>query len=85
MLDAICEDPYDKNIVDKVDVFVKQMRIDASEYIKTDRLQLKAKLSVTWAIQSPEKVFSTIDEMIKNVKWDTYDSLRQCFGVLIDI
>lgn len=85
MLDAICEDPYDKNIVDKASSFVKQMRIDASKYIKSDRLQLKAKLSVTWAIQSPEKVFSTIDELIKNVKWDTYDSLKQCFGILIDI
>jgi len=85
MLDAISEDPYDKNIVDKADEFVKQMRVHASKYIKSDRLQLKAKLSVTWAIQSPEKVFSTIDELIKNVKWDTYDSLKQCFGTLIDI
>lgn len=85
MLDAICEDPYDKNIVDKVDYFVKQMRFDASKYIKSDRLQLKAKLSVTWAIQSPEKVFSTLDELIRSVKWDTYDSLKECFSMLIDI
>ena len=85
MLDAISEDPYDKNIVDKADIFVKEMRTEASKYLKSERLQLKAKLSVTWAIQSPEKVFSTINEQIKNVKWDTYDSLKQCFGTLVDI
>ncbi len=82
MLDAIAENPYDKNIVDKTAAFVEHMRTEADQYISTDRLQLKAHLGVTWAVQFPEKVFSLIDEQIRNVHWEEYDVLRECFGVL---
>ena len=56
MLDAISEDPYDKNIVDKAGVFVQQMRTEAGKYIWSDRLQLKAHLGITWAIQSRKSI-----------------------------
>ena len=85
MLEAIAENPYDKNIVEKTDAFVQQMRIEAGQYIATDRLQLKAKLGVTWAIQFPEKVFSLIDEQIRSVVWEKYEVLRKCFEELVDI
>ena len=85
MLDAISEVPYDKNIVDKAGVFVQQMRTQAGKYIWSDRLQLKAHLGVTWAIQSPEKVFSLIDEQINNVQWEKYEVLSECFGELSEI
>lgn len=85
MLEAISEDSYDKNIVDKVQAFIYDMRIEASRYISTDRLQLKAMLGVTWAVKFPEKVFSLIDEQIRNVQWEKYDVLHDCFGMLIDI
>ena len=85
MLSAISEDPYDKNIVDKTEAFVRRMRTDADKYISTDRLQLKAQLGVTWAVQFPEKVFSTIDEQINCVCWEKYDTLKECFGILNDI
>lgn len=85
MLSAISEDPYDKNIVDKTAIFVQQMRTEADKYISTERLQLKAHLGVTWAVQFPEKVFSMIDEQINSVRWEEYDTLRECFGILNDI
>lgn len=85
MLSAISEDPYDKNIIEKTADFVKQMRTEAERYISTDRLQLKAHLGVTWAVQYPEKVFSVIDEQIKSVRWEKYDTLKECFGVLCGI
>lgn len=85
MLSAISEDAYDKNIVEKTANFVEQMRTEADRYISTDRLQLKAHLGVTWAVQYPEKVFSVIDEQIKSVRWEKYDTLKECFGVLCGI
>ena len=85
MLSAISEDPYDKNIVDKTAVFVQQMRMEADKYISTERLQLKAHLGVTWAVQFPEKVFSMIDEQINSVRWEEYDTLKECFGILNEI
>ena len=61
------------------------MRTEAGRYISTDRLQLKAHLGVTWAVQYPEKVFSVIDEQIKSVRWEKYDTLKECFGLLCGI
>ena len=85
MLDAISEDEYDKNIVELCRSFVANMRSEASRYITSDRLQLKSELGVTWAIQYPEKVFSLINEIIKDVPWETYETLRECFKPLEEI
>ena len=82
MLSAIAENPYDSNIVEEAGAFVQQMRQEASNYISSDRLQLKAHLGVTWAIQFPEKVFSLIDEQINSVRWEEYEVLEECFGML---
>ena len=85
MLRAIAEDTYDKNIVEKAGVFANQMRVEANRYISTDRLKLKAHLGLTWAIQYPEKVFTKIDEQIRNVRWEESETLRSCFSALIEI
>lgn len=85
ILEAIAEDPYDKNIVEKTAVFVEKMRAEAEKYIGSERLQLKAHLGVTWAVQYPEKVFSLIDEQIRNVPWEKYESLKECFGMVAEI
>lgn len=85
MLDAIAENPYDKNIVEKTKAFVEEMRKEAGKYISSDRLQLKAHLGVTWAVQYPEKVFSLIDEQIKNVHWEKSVVLKNCFEKVIEI
>lgn len=82
MLQAISENPYDNIIVEKVKEFVHDMRNCALKYIASDRLELKADLGVTWAIQYPEKVFRLIDEQIKSVKWEKSEVLKECFGIL---
>lgn len=85
MLAAIAEDPYDKRIVEKTGAFASRMREEASRYISTDRLKLKAHLGLTWAVQYPEKVFSRIDEQIRNVEWEKSETLQLCFAALVDI
>lgn len=85
MLEAISENIYDKNIVDKAATFVQEMRTEADKYISTDRLMLKAHLGVTWAVQFPEKIFSLIDEQINSVEWEKYAVLKECFGMLEEI
>jgi hypothetical protein len=61
LLDAISEDEYDKVIVDQSKVFVNDIRPNAEKYITTDRLALKAHLATVFAVMSPEKVFSRLD------------------------
>lgn len=85
MLEAIAEDPYDRNIIEKVDDFMQQMSKEAEKYLSTERLQLKAKFGVTWAVQFPEKVFSRIDEQIRNVEWEKSELLKRIFRELEEI
>lgn len=85
MLAAISENEYDRNIVEKTRIFSNQMRTEASRYISTDRLELKAHLGLTWAVQYPEKVFTKIDEQIRSVSWEKSEGLHSCFFVLAEI
>lgn len=85
MLSAIAENDYDKNIVEKTATFAEQMRVEASRYISSERLKLKAHLGLTWAVQYPEKVFTKIDEQIRNVRWEESETLHICFSTLAEI
>ena len=85
MLDSISEDPYDSLIVKKCGAFVNEMRQIASRYISSNRLELKAHLGVTWAVQYPEKVFRLINEQIQSVAWENSEVLHQCFSQLVTI
>lgn len=85
LLDAISEDEYDGNIVEKSRQFVDEIAPEAKRYIGKRRLVLKAYLGVTWAIQSPQKVFDFIDEQLRMVKWEKSKVLEQCFLHICEI
>ena len=76
---------YDKNIVDKSKEYVDSISSEANRYIGKRRLVLKAYLGVTWAIQSPQKVFTHIDSMLKMVRWEASAVLYECFKQLLEI
>lgn len=85
LLEALKGNDYDRKIVEKSDYFVNEIRGDAAQYIKTDRLVLKAKLSTVFAIMTPEKVFSFIDELlVTTVKWEEKEYLNELFGELVE-
>lgn len=85
LLEAICEDEYNRKIVDRCKVYIDEIGPMAIKYIGKNRLKLKATLGVTWSIQYPEKIFSFIDQQIRSVKWEDSRVLEQCFRELIRI
>ena len=85
LLDAVSEDDYDRNIVEKSRAYVDRIAPEAERYIGKQRLKQKAYLGVTWAIQSPQKVFHHIDEQIRAVRWERSVILDQCFSHLREI
>lgn len=85
LLDAISEDEYDRNIVEKSKLFVNKIAPEAERYIGKRRLILKAYLGVTWAVQSPQKVFDFIDEQLRMVKWEKSKVLAKCFLHICEI
>jgi len=85
LMDAISEDEYDKIIVERSKEHVETIAPNASKYIGKNRLKLKACLGVIWSIQSPEKIFSFIDEQIRSVRWEDSELISQCFDKLSGI
>lgn len=85
LLSAISEDPYDKNIVDRSKEFVERIAPEADRYIGKRRLVLKAYLGVTWAIQSPQKVFQFIDNQLRDTPWEKSETLRGTFEKILEI
>lgn len=85
LLQSISEKNDDKVIVDKSLNFVEGIKDDASKYLKNKRLVLKAKLGTVFAIMSPQKVFSFIDEIIKSVEWEKSETILKTFEHFKDL
>lgn len=81
LLDALSGMSKSNNIiVSESKNFVYKMRNGAGrEYIKSDRLELKSQLNVTFAIISPQKVFDYIEDLIRSVDWENSEIIRSCF------
>lgn len=85
LLQSIAEKDDDKVIVDKSVDFVEGIKDDSSKYLKNKRLVLKAKLGTVFAIMSPQKVFSFIDEIIKSVEWEKSEKIFNTFEHFEDL
>ncbi|MGL4521804.1 MAG: DUF3226 domain-containing protein [Bacilli bacterium] len=85
LLEAMSENEQDACIIERNKRYIEEITPIAKQYLSKRRLKIKAVLGVTWAIQSPEKVFSVIDEQIRSVKWEESAVLKECFSQLIKI
>ena len=85
LMEALSEDTYKKNLINKSQSFVDEIAPEAAKIISTERLKLKTKLGVSLAVLYPEKVFSLIDEQLKSVSWEKSEILSKTFKTLIEI
>ncbi len=79
LLDSLREDIEKREIIDSCIKFVNG--IDSTKYVNTDRLKLKSQLGVTFAIFSPEKVFTQLDLMLKQIPWEQYKTIQFGFSL----
>ena len=85
VLQSISEKDYNKVIVDESICFIDRIQSKATKYIGKKRMALKAKLGVVFAIMSPMKVFTFIDELLKQVDWNESEILQKTFEELIKL
>lgn len=85
LMEALSEDEYDANIIEKCGNFITDIKPDADRYIHENRLQLKAQLGVAFSIFNPEKTFSLFKERLVSVKWEDSPILAKCFEKLVEI
>ena len=85
LLNSLKEEGTKKEIVERSESFVEQVTECAKEFIFNPRMELKAKLGVTFAVLSPMKVFSFIDEIIRTVEWEKSEHLIATFDKIIKL
>lgn len=85
LLDSLKEKSPEREIVECSERFIDEIKDCAKAYINKPRLELKAKLGVTFAVLSPMKVFTYIDELIKTVEWEKYTHIKNTFGKMIEM
>ncbi len=85
LLDSLREDENKKEIVENSENFVEQIKDVAKEFVYNPRMELKAKLGVTFAVLSPMKVFSFIDEIIRTVEWEESPHITRLFEKIIEL
>lgn len=85
LLDALSEDEYKGNLIEKSKNFIDAIVPEADKIISSERLKLKSKLGVSLAVLYPEKVFSLIDEQLKSIDWESFEKIKECFRELIKI
>lgn len=85
LLNSMQEQDPTKTIVQKSLDFVDQIKPQAQSFIPNYRMELKAKLGVSFAILSPQKVFSYIDILIKSVDWEKSETIKSLFDKIINL
>jgi len=84
VLDAICEmGQEEKMIVSKSKEFISGFNL--RKYLNSQRLKVKGEFSVTLGTMFPQKTFTPIDEMLKNISWERYSTIQSGFKKLEEI
>ncbi|EYE87606.1 hypothetical protein Q428_12435 [Fervidicella metallireducens AeB] len=84
ILDAICEmGEEEKQIVDKSKGFISDFSL--VNYLNTERLRVKGELAVALGTMFPQKTFTPIDTMLRNINWEEYKTIQEGFKRLEEI
>lgn len=84
LLDAICEmGDEEKHIVDKSKEFISNFKL--KKYLNIPRLKLKGELAITLGSMFPQKTFTPIDTILRNIKWEDYKTIQEGFKKLEEI
>lgn len=84
LLDAISElGDEEKVLINRCKTFIDEF--DLIKYLNTERLRVKGELSTTLAVMYPDKVFTTIDNMLRNISWEKYKTVQESFKKLEEI
>ena len=84
MLNTLSEQSVDKeHVIKEARRFVKEFH--SEKYLKRRREKTKAELGVALSVFSPDKVFTTMKEIIDSVDWSSFETANKQFKLLEEI
>lgn len=76
-------DMEDKEIIIKAKQFIRG--INSKKYLSTRGDKNKGELAAFFAVVSPRRVFSKIDDLLKEIPWDRYTKYNKQYNELGEI
>lgn len=84
MMNALSEQsPEQRDVIMQAKDFVKHFSSD--KYLKGRREKIKAELGVSLSVFSPDRIFSTMKELLDSVQWNEFDTTNEQFNVLKEL
>ena len=81
MLSALSETaPEKEEIISQVKNFISNIK--SGVYLKQRREKIKAQLGVSLSIFSPDRIFTTMNELLKSVNWADFETAHTQFKTL---
>lgn len=84
LLEAIRDgDEYDASVINRGNKLVDDIASDSDKkYLKHRRDITKAKFNVFFSIAAPAEQFTQRQDILKNINWEQYETIRKCFAEL---
>lgn len=74
-------DEYDASVIERGKNFVDAIAREG-KYLKHDRDVTKAKLDIFFSVKTPAEKFTQRQNLLKNIPWEQYETVRDCFKEL---
>ena len=78
------DDEYDNNIIQKSNDFISSVD-EEKRYLKKRRHLTKAKFEVYFCIRTPLEQFGERGNILRNVEWEKYKEIQNCFEKLSEL
>lgn len=77
-------DEYDKKIIERCEDFVEHVD-ERGKYLNKRRYITKAKFDVYFSVRTPVQQYMERQNILKNVEWEKYIDIQECFQKLGDV
>lgn len=80
VLDYLSDNDCDKQkVIKEVKKFIANF--DSNVFLKTRRDKIKAELGISFSIFSPDKIFTTMNELLKSIDYCKFDLINSQFSI----
>lgn len=80
LLEVLSENEEEKQLIEQVREFIRNIK--SEKYLQKRREKVKSELSVTFALISPDKVFTPLHNLLCEVNWSDYTIFQEGFKML---
>ena len=82
----VIKDSNDKLVIDKAKTYIKKVKeVCNKKYLKSRGETNKGELSAFFAAVSPQRIFSPINELLRDIDWENYTEYNSQYKLLNDI